>query len=459
MDIQSAKKIYCIGIGGIGLSALAEILLTRGKEVYGSDATHSAVIEKLQSAGAKVKITADPEDIPKDTDLIIYSAAVPEDHKQRQKARQALIPEIVYPQALGQLLRRAELSIAVSGTNGKTTTTAMIGLLLEAAGLDPTVIVGSVVKQWGSNARAGKNNVMVVEACEHKAHMLHLQPNVIVLTNIEEDHLDFYKDIRHIQATFEKYIKVLPQHGWLFLNNDDEISREKLKRPQTQIRTFGIDRAADTQGKNIVYLDGKQNFEWWFQEKYIDDIDLQVPGKFNVANAMASISVGTALGIETDVIKKSLENFAGTWRRFETVGQWQGARIISDYAHHPTALEQTLRATKEMYGDRRDITVFQPHQHNRTKKLFTGFVESLLKADNLIIPEIFHVEGREDDSDVSSKDLVEAITKKGTPAVYAADLSQTEKILKKTVQAGDVILMMGAGDIYTLAEKLCQKKS
>lgn len=453
MNIFKAKKIYCAGVGGIGLSALARILLHEGKEVYGSDREESLMIEELRKLGAHIITSEDASAFPSGVEVLIYSAALPENNSIRSEARQRNIPEMVYPEALGQLIDAGKLSIAISGTNGKTTTTALTARIFEEASFDPTVVVGSVVKEWKSNARLGKKDTVIVEACEHKAHMLYLNPDVIVLTNIEEDHLDYYKDLEHITQTFQAYVQKLPKHGWLIKNNDDVVSRERIIKTPAQIKTYGIEKSADVMAKDIVSFAGSQSFEVWVKEKYFGDVNLRIPGKINVYNALAALTAALALGVEREAVERALNTFHGTWRRFEILGAWKEATIISDYAHHPTSIQATIAAAREWYPKQRIIAVFQPHQKNRTKKLFEGFVEALTKADVVIMPEIFYVQGREENIQISSRDIVKKINK--VPAWYAENLEDTKKVLEKQVRKGDVILMMGAGDIYTLSEQLC----
>lgn len=342
-----------------------------------------------------------------------------------------------------------EYGITISGTHGKSTTAAMIANILIDAGLDPTVIIGSIASEFNSNARHGGRKFFVVEACEHFAHMLKLHPRLIVLTNIEEDHLDYYRDLEHIVMTFQKYINGLPVNGVLVKNSDDSESKELGF--DGQIITYGIDQIADQQATNIRY----DHLQQYFCSGGVD-FHLNIPGKFNVYNALAAITVARHLHIAEEVIQKTLANFRGVWRRFQILGEYRGATVISDYAHHPTAVRSTISAAKDFYPKRRLITVFQPHQHSRTKKLFKKFVESFAAADFVILQEIFDVVGREaeNDQNISSRDLVKVIEQRGKYAFFANSPVETRRAIDELLEPNDVLLIMGAGDIYQLAENL-----
>lgn len=453
MTIKDAKKVYFIGIGGIGISGLAKILKWQGKEVSGSDLAESELTSNLEENKIQVIIGQKRENVPTDADLYIYSSAVPDTNPERVKIKELgrQDREITYFKAVGEFMKDYEYCVAISGTHGKTTTTAMLAAVLIEAKMDPTVIVGSMIKQLNSNARLGQNKkFFIVEACEHKEHMMGLSPNAIILTNIEADHLDYYRDLEHIQITFQKYINKLPEHGILVKNNDDSESREL--GCDSKVITYGIDNKAQVMAKNIRKEKMLQRFSVG-KSPY----SMQIPGDFNIYNALAVIALARELGISDAIIKKALANFTGTWRRFELVGTFKGATVISDYAHHPTAVSATIKATKEFYPDRRIVVLFQPHQHNRTKKLFDSFTKCFKEADLIIIHEIFDVEGREEtaDQDVSSRDLVKAVERTGKYVFYTKDVEEAVHKLHEHVERNDVLLILGAGDIYKVALSLC----
>jgi UDP-N-acetylmuramate--alanine ligase len=460
MNLEKIKKIHFIGVGGIGVSAVARLMLDLGKEASGSDMADSEIIQELKKQGLKFYLGHEHTNLVDDVDSVVYSAAVPSDNPERRKAKQLGIEELNYPEML-HVLGEGRKTIAISGTNGKTTTTALIGLILEAGKEDPLVIVGSKVKNFKEgNLRFGHGKYFVVEACEYRAHMLHLNPQIIVLTNIEEDHLDYYRDLDHIADTFQEYVNKLPKSGILILNNDDSISANRLVKPRCKVVTYGIENPADVMAKNIKIENGRQYFDLAFGDEIIGNFDLGVPGIFNIYNALAAITCALELGINIEVIKKTLAKFSGTWRRFEKNGEKNGAIIISDYAHHPTAVRGTIKGAKEFYPDRRLVVVFQPHQHNRTYKLFNEFIEAFNGADLVILPEIYDVAGREEkeDQNISSKDLVEKLIKmnKVSKAIFAKDLAETKKIILENIEPNDLVLIMGAGDIYKVAEELVE---
>lgn len=453
MDLNKINKVYFIGMGGIGISGLAKILKWQGKEITGSDKYKSEITEDLEAEQIKVLIGQKAENVPEDADLYVYSAAVPEDNPERKKIAELGLQdkEASYFDTVGELMKQYEYTIAISGTHGKTTTTAMLALVLTKAGLDPTVIVGSKIKQLGSNARLGRDNkFFVVEACEHQEHMMLLNPQAIVLTNIEEDHLDYYRDLEHIQISFQNYINKLPKEGVLIKNNDDSECQELGF--DGKIVTYGIESKADAMAKNIRKEQQLQKFKVGRSL-----FTLQIPGDFNIYNALSVVAIARELGVKDDDIKEALQEFTGSWRRFEKVGQYKGATVISDYAHHPTAIEGTIKAAKEFFPQRRIVVLFQPHQHNRTRKLFKSFTTCFKEADLLMMHEIFDVPGREEnkDQDVTGKKLAKAVEGTGKYVFYAEDFNKAKQLLSEHIEKNDVLLILGAGDIYKVAEEIC----
>ncbi len=457
MNWAKINKIYCLGIGGIGVSGLARLLNWQGKKVYGSDLTASVLTRELENEGIKVFIGQRAKQVPADADLYIYSDAVPQDNPERRKIAELGLTdkELSYFEAVGELMKEYEMPIAVSGTHGKTTTTAMLAMAMVEAGLDPTVIVGSQVKQLSGNARLGKDKkYFLVEACEHQEHMMKLCPKAIILTNIEEDHLDYYRDLEHIEITFQKYINRLPIDQGLLVKNEDDSESRNLGF-DGRIVTYGLEQRAMVKARNIRIEKQQQFFEVG-ATKY----SLQVPGKFNIYNALAVITYLTkGLAVPEEKISQALSKFSGSWRRFEIVGRYKGATIISDYAHHPTAIQGLIKATREFFPGQRIFIVFQPHQHSRTKKLFDKFTNSFAEADFIVLEEIYEVAGREkeEDQDVSSQDLVRAIEKKGKYVFYASQRAKTIELVREHLESNDILLIVGAGDIYQLAEQLAKR--
>ncbi|MFH1712702.1 MAG: UDP-N-acetylmuramate--L-alanine ligase [Candidatus Jacksonbacteria bacterium] len=458
------NNIYFIGIGGIGVSALAKLALTSGCQIFGSDLIDSDIIADLKKLGAKIKIgKTDPYALlKKKIDLVIYSTAVPDNALILTQARRLKIPIKTYPQILGEISKQY-FTIAVSGMHGKSTTTAMIGLMLESAGLDPLVIVGTKVKEWEGNIKIPhgtwnmehgtkeKKSIFIVEADEYRSAMLNLSPDIIVLTRIEEDHLDYYKNLTHIKREFRKYLTKLPADGCAIVNWAD-------KNIQSIVRLFDC---------SIV----KYNYQDDDTRQKIKKI-LKVPGEHNLENALAAYKVGERLGLTQKQILTGLSKFKGTWRRQELVGYFKlpltnyPLPIISDYAHHPTEIKATLQALREKYPKLRILLAYQPHQHNRTKMLFNDFVNAFDQADILILNEIFDVAGREAnlDQDVSSQDLALKINQKIKRlkiknlklkiCYYTKTLAQTKNKILTLVQPNDIIVIMGAGDIDQVARDL-----
>lgn len=457
LDWQKIHKIYFSGIGGIGVSALARYFKKSGYEVCGSDLRASEITDDLQAEEISVNLSQVAKNIDDKIDLLIYSSAVPATNPERQAAEKLGIPQYSYNQVLGDLSERKH-TLAISGTNGKTTTTAMAALILEAGGIDPLAIVGSKVRQWNSNLRFSESEYFLVEACEHQAHMLELSPKTIVLTNIAADHLDYYGDLDNIIDHFQQYIDKLPDDGVLIYNYDDaNLAKLKWQKRNFKIMTFSFDNPdADVFVDKYQAKPGQQDFWVVYQGEDLVRVHLHVPGKFNVYNALAAITLALSLGVKNEAIKSALESFSGTWRRFENLGEKDGVLYISDYGHHPDAINGTIAAAREFYPGRRIVLVFQPHHHNRTRMLFDEFVTSIAKADVAIVSEIYKVAGRMDEKDlaVSSKDLVTEIKKLNEQVFYGADLDQTFNLLQDVARAGDVVLLMGAGDIVKLNKRV-----
>lgn len=454
------KSVHLVGIGGIGVSALARFFAARGASVGGSDGVHFRGEEALKEMGVQVTIGHRESSVSENAECLIYSPAVLEDNPERVEARRRGIPELSYPQALGELMKD-QYGIAISGTNGKTTTTALLGLILEEASKDPTVVVGGIVPAWKGNFRYGKSDLFVAEGCEYRRHMLNLSPQMIILTNVEEDHLDYYKDISDIKSAFIEYMKNLPKEG-VFVYNADDLNVIDLcvcNTPALKV-SFSLFEGADAYPKDISMGDGVQSFVLVWKKNEMGTVRTKLPGAFNIANILAASAAALSLGVSFGSIARAVEKFTGVERRFERVGEYRGALVISDYAHHPTSVQGTIDATRELFPGRRIVAVFQPHQTDRTKKLFNEFVEALRGADELILAEIYQVAGREEEGKVvSSRDLVEAINLlQPGYSRYAENIEVAQKYIEETPDLSNaVILVMGAGDIDNLARALVQK--
>ncbi|MDD2697079.1 MAG: Mur ligase domain-containing protein [Candidatus Pacebacteria bacterium] len=435
-------KIHFIGIGGIGVSALAQYYLAKGHKVSGSDLVGSEITEALKKKGAKIRIGKSVGTWSKCADLVVYSPAVREDNVELKAAKKAGIKCLSYPQALGELTKK-HYTIAVSGTHGKSTTTAMVALILIKAGLDPTVIIGTKLKEFGdSNFRMGKSEYLVIEADEHFASFLNYWPRMIVLTNIEADHLDYYKKLENIIKTFKKYVGHLPKDGVLIANRDDKNIKQITKNWKQEIKYYSLKQAEAKKIRNI----------------------LKIPGEHNVCNALAALAAARVLKVPDSISFRALSGYRGAWRRFEISKiTWnkKPITIVSDYGHHPTKVRVTLLAAREKWPQKKICCVYQPHQYQRTYYLFRDFVKVFKSAavDEIIITDIFDVAGREEKAikqKVNSEKLVRAVKKDSVIYLPKAGIMD---YLKKNLKGGEVVIIMGAGDIYNLAASLTEKKN
>lgn len=459
-DIKRIKRVHLIGIGGIGISYLAHFFLREGAVVSGSDLARSPSTDQLAQLGATVHEGHDASYVTKDVELVIYSEAVPENNPERLKAKELGIPALRQFEVVNEIAKDHVL-IAIAGNKGKTTTTAMLATMLERAGCDPTAMVGSVVNEWKCNFRGGKSKYLIIEADEYKEKFLDLNPQVIVVTNVAPDHLDYFGTPERVVEAFQKFIDKLPNDGLLVINKDDEMSK-LLRWPNCQVITFGMQLAADVMALKRQIVRSRQDVDIVFRGRELGRFSIPQPGVFNVYNALAALSVALSLDIEAEPLRQSLAAFKGTWRRFDVLGMYNLATVVSDYAHHPAAVHATIGAAHDFYDPRRIVAVFQPHTRYRTKSLFDDFVTSLDRADVVIIPEIFAVAGREtiSESEMNAGMLVEAIRQRDqyqgrTRTVIASgSLEKTKSVIDEVMKKDDVLLMMGAGDIYKLAEEL-----
>lgn len=430
LDIKKIKKIHFIGIGGIGVSAVARMMLYDGKEISGSDRDKSEITEMLEALGIKVFYGQKAENISKGTDLVVYTVAVLDDNPELMQAKKMGVKTMTYPEFLG-VLSKDKYTVAVSGTHGKTTTTAMIAKILIDAGLDPTVIVGSLIKDEKGNRTnfiAGKSKYLVIEACEYKRSFLQYYPQILVITNIDNDHLDYYKDIADIQSAFGELAKRIPQDGFIVADKNNNVVAPALQNVEAKITNYSL-------YNNLPIL-------------------LKVPGIHNKKNAAAAFATVLALGVDPKVAQASLQSFAGTWRRFEYKGETRnGARVYDDYGHHPTEIKATLQGARELYPRERLIVAFQPHLYSRTKLLLEDFSAAFEQADEVVLGPIYAA--REvDDGSVSSEILSKMISDRGIYSQAFKTLKETEDYLSSQSKKGDVIVVMGAGDIYKIAENI-----
>jgi len=427
MDLSKVKKAYFIGIKGVGMTALAQILQSQGIEVLGSDTKEKFFTDQvLKRLKIRVIEGFDKKNIPFDVDLVIVSAAYliqGVKNPEVDQAKKQGLPLLTYAQILGQLFQ-GKYGLAVAGTHGKSTITAMLGLILEEAGFDPTVVVGTRVIQWQSNARIGHSRYFVAEADEYRNNFLHYSPKVLILTSLEYDHPDFFKNFQEYQETFQRLVQKIPASGFIVANGQDNHVKEVVKKAKCRVVEYFPDQLK---------------------------IKLKVPGQHNLLNASAAMTTALELGVELKTIKKALADFQGTSRRFEIKGQSKGILLIDDYAHHPTEIQVTLKAAKELYPQKKIWAVFQPHTFSRTEALLKDFGSVFEQADQVIILDICG-SAREKSGQIHAQDLVREIREyKGSKVKYIPTIKKAAEYLKKRAQAGQVVLTMGAGDVWKLS--------
>lgn len=434
MDTQENNfhTIHCIGVGGIGLSALAQLLVHHGYRVTGSDLSSPALLDQLQDQGISLFIGPhNAQNIPAGTDLIVRSAAVQDDNPEVEEAVKRGIPVWTYAQTLAWWAKDKKL-IAVAGTHGKTTTTAMLGQILERAGLDPTIIVGAKVPAWNGNVRFGQSSLVLIEADEFNKNFLQYNPTVVILLNTDWDHVDTYPTPELQRGAFQAFVKKVPTDGNLILNEEDSLTPRLRKAVSTNVTTFGFTTGA------VRAVDFSSV--------------LGVPGKYNRLNAAAAAATARTLGIQNNIIRDALKDFHGVWRRQELIGTLDGHPVLSDYAHHPQEIRATLDAVHEHYPGRRIISIFQPHHHDRTKALQDDFHTVFSGVDPLMVTEIYSVAGREHGVQISGRDLLPPHHE--TTQIFLPTLSEVEQQLRQWLKPDDIILCMGAGDIDQWARSI-----
>ncbi len=422
---RTVGKVHCVGIGGIGMSALAQYLKDHGVIVTGSDRERSPVTELLERKGVRVLVPQRPENVPDDADALVYSDAVPENNPERARAADLGIPQDSYFSMLGKASAPLR-TIAIAGTHGKTTTTGMLAKILKDAGAEPTAIIGSIVKDFDSNYVAGDSDLFLVEACEYRDHLLELSPDVLVVNNLEWDHTDYFPSLRALQATFKKAIERVREGGTIVTNPADPAIAPLLAGARARIVDYS---------KEPAY-------------------GLRLPGEFNQDNARAAAAAARVVvpTMSDSAIEASLAAFLGTWRRFEYKGKTKGgADVYDDYAHHPTAVSATLKALRARTAGKLFIA-FHPHLYSRTRDLFEAFSQSFKDADKVFIAPIYAAR-EEDDGSVSSEMLAERVRANGVDAV-ALDSFDSIFVALGDAKSGDAIMTMGAGDIYKLADRL-----
>ena len=453
IDFHKPLSIHFIGIGGISMSGLAEILLGEDFKVSGSDSKESPLTDSLTRKGARIFYGQRASNITDDVELVVYTAAIHPDNPEYASAVEKGIPMLTRAQLLGQIMRNYDTPIAVSGTHGKTTTTSMISQILLEADADPTISVGGILPSIGGNIRVGQSETFVTEACEYTNSFLHFYPKISVILNIEEDHLDFFKDLEDIRHSFHQFAALLPSDGTLIINGDIDNYQEIYDSLDCNVITYGSSDMLDYSASNITYDEkGLVAFDLIKNGKVVDHIQLSVTGDHNVSNALASIATAELLQIPMETIKKGILSFSGTDRRFEYKGTFNGVTVVDDYAHHPTEIAATLKAAQH-YPHNQVWCVFQPHTYTRTKAFFHEFAEALSHTDHLVLADIYAA--RETDTlGVSSAGLAEEARKLGTDAHYLPSFEEIEAFLKENCKSGDLLITMGAGDVVKIGEDI-----
>ncbi len=456
INFQDPIAVYFIGIGGISMSGLAEILLTEGFTISGSDRAPSELTKRLESKGAAVFYGQRAENLSADIDLVVYTAAIKDDNPELITARELGIPTLSRAELLGQMMKNYKVPVAVSGTHGKTTTTSMISQILLTAKTDPTLSIGGIYHPIGGNIRIGSSDLFVTEACEYTNSFLHFFPKIGIILNIEEDHLDFFKDLDDIRNSFRRFAQLLPADGALIINGDIKNVEEITKGLSCQVITYGSSPKFTYSASEISYSeDGCPSFRLMQEGKPAGIFTLKVHGEHNIANALAAIALAKLLHIADETTAAGLSAFTGSDRRFEYKGQVNGVNIIDDYAHHPTEIRATLN-TAAKYPHKRIWCVFQPHTYTRTKAFLDEFASALSLADEVILADIYAA--REKDTlGISARTLQEKIHSLGHSCHYFPSFEEIEKFLLENCTKEDLLITMGAGDVVKIGETLLQK--
>lgn len=444
------KHVHFIGIGGISMSGIAEILLNKGYNVSGSDIRNSAIIERLRTKGANIYIGHRPSNI-NGANLVVYTAAINEENPELLEAHKNSIPTMDRATLLGQLMETYPFAIGVSGTHGKTTTTSMLSIIMEHADLDPTILVGGEVDEIGGNVRTGTSDYFLTEACEYVESFLKFHPYIALILNIDEDHLDYFKNLDHIYSAFLKYARLVPPDGYVVGCIDDPLVEKLMKEAGRQTVSFGIEKNADLIAHSISFDDkGCPTFIPSYMGKDEEPIHLNVPGKHNIYNALGAYATAKILGVDGKIIKEALSLYHGTHRRFEIKGTVDNITVIDDYAHHPNEIRATLNILNN-FSHNRIWCIFQPHTYTRTKKLFNRFIDAFHGVDKLIVTDIYAAREK-NPGDIHAKDIVSAINENGQDALYISDFKDIVSYLAENVKSGDIIITMGAGNVYEVGE-------
>lgn len=451
-EIQPNSHIYFIGIGGISMSGLAEILKDRGCRVSGTDIKESDVTKHLESLGITIHYGHRAENITDDIDLVVYTAAIHPGNPELEAAKEKQIPLMDRARLLGHIMEEYQYSVAVAGTHGKTTTTSMVSEILLEAEKDPTITVGGILPAIHSNVKIGHSPYFVAEACEYFDSFLQFTPLVGVILNVEADHLDYFKTLDNIRRSFHAFAQRIPAGGLLVLNASIAHPEELEENLHCSVETFGLKENACWQARNIVHEpNGKNSFDVYYQGEFYTSVHLDIPGKHNITNALAAVASAHFLDIPAEVCARGLSHFTGVNRRFQRKGEKRGIVVIDDYAHHPTEIMATLSAARNVRHNKL-WCVFQPHTYSRTKNLFDEFGRAFGDADEIIVADIYAAR-ETDDGTISAAMLAERIAKEGGNARYVGDFAAIRQYLETHCRTGDLLLTVGAGDVYKIGEE------
>ena len=450
--LGKTQQIHFVGIGGIGMSGIAEVLLNLGYRISGSDLEETPITRRLAELGATVVSGHEAQNVG-EADVVVLSSAVPPDNVEVVAARERKIPVIRRAEMLAELMRM-KYGIAIAGTHGKTTTTSLVASVLTHGGLDPTIVIGGRLNVWETNARLGQGRYLVAEADESDGSFLNLSPTVAVVTTIDEEHLDFYRDLEHLQETFLSFINKIPFYGLAVLCLDEPHIQALIPRIEKRMVTYGLSSQADFLGQDIDRKGLETSYTARYQGSPLGRVRLQMPGVHNVLNSLAAIAVGLELDVDFHDIAEALAEFGGIERRFQIKGERRGVMVVDDYGHHPAEIRATLQAAKDGWVERRLVVVFQPHRYSRTQYLLQDFFSAFNEAEVLITTEIYPA-GETPIPGVSGRQIYDGVKKHGHRDVsYVEQAGDVLALLEERLRPGDLVLTLGAGDVWKVSDAL-----